>query len=206
MSPEMYEKDANIAHIASSALKDDALLSELLEGLRSKKETFRYNCHKVLMLISEGHGQVLYPKWDYLVEQLSSDNTYWKMSALQILANLTSVDGEGKFEQIFDKYYGLLDDKSMITAAHVAGASSKIVKSKPELEMKITARLLNLDGTHHEPERRDLVKGYAIEAFSEYFDQAKDKEGIIKFVEQQVDAKSPRTRKIAGDFLRRWGG
>jgi hypothetical protein len=104
------------------------------------------------------------------------------MSALQIIANLTKVDTENRFERMFDSYYQLLDDKSMIPAAHVAGNSAKIVRAKPALEARITKRLLDIDKTHHEPERKDLIKGYAIEAFSEYLGVAKNKQDIIEFV------------------------
>ena len=202
---EMSDKDVNIESAANKALDDEQLLSELLDGLKSKKETLRYNCFKVLMLISEGHGGVLYRKWDYFVEQLSSDNTYWRISALQLIANLTRTDSENKFEKIFDKYYALLDDKSMIPAAYIAGASGKIIKAKPELETKITTRLLKIDETHHDPERRDLIKSYAIESFSECFEETKNKKEIIEFVKKQLSSKSLRTRKKAKEFLKKCG-
>lgn len=204
MLPEMSDKNINVGGVAEKALEDTELLSQLLDGLTSKKETFRYNCFKVLMLISQEHGELLYPKWDYFVELLSSDHTYWKLSALQIIANLTKVDTENKFESIFERYYGLLDDKSMIPAAYVAANSGKIVKAKPELEPSITNKLLNIDETHHEAERKDLIKAGAIEAFSEYFEEAKDKDKITEFVKEQLNSTSPKTRKTAKNFLRIW--
>ena len=50
--PEMSDKDVNIEHVAEKALADRELLSEILDGLTSKGETLRYNCHKVLMHVS----------------------------------------------------------------------------------------------------------------------------------------------------------
>ena len=204
MLPEMNDKNVDIEGLAEKALEDGKLLSELVDGLTSKKEALRYNCFKVLMLVSEKRGEALYPRWDYFVEQLNSDNTYRRLSALHLIASLTGVDTENKFEMIFDRYFDLLDDKSIIPAAHVAGASGRIVKAKPKLESSITARLLNIDQTHHDPERKDLIKGYAIEAFSEYFGEASDREKITEFVKQQLNGNSPRTRKLAQDFLQRW--
>ena len=204
MLSEMSDKNVNIESVAEKALKDEKLLSELLEGLKSKKETFRYNCFKVLNLISKEHGDVLYPRWDAFVEQLNSDNTYWKLSGLQIIANLTRVDSENKFEKIFDKYYQLLDDRSMITAIYIASNSGTIVRAKPQLETMITSRLLNIDETHHEPGRKDLIKSGIIEAFSEYFEEANDKRKIIEFVRQQLNSDSPKTRKLAREFMKKW--
>ncbi|MFC2010116.1 hypothetical protein ACFLUL_00870 [Chloroflexota bacterium] len=205
MLPEMNDKNANIQRVAEEALKDAKLLSELLDGLKSKKETFRYNCFKVLDLISEEHGDMLYPEWDTFVEQLNSDNTYWKLSGLQLIANLTKVDTENKFEEIFDRYYHLLDDRSMITAVYIARNSGKIVRTKPELESSITDKLLNIDETHHDPERRDLIKSGVIEAFGEYYELASDKGRIVEFVRHQLDSKSPKTKKLARAFLTRFG-
>ena len=86
----------------------------------------------------------------------------------------------------------------------VAGISGKIAKAKPHLEEKITNKLLSIDKAHHISERKDLIKSYAIESFSEYFEEAKNKKKIIEFVKSQLKSKSPRTRKKAREFLKKW--
>ena len=43
----------------------------------------------------------------FFVNLLSSDNTYHKLSAIRIIANLTKIDTENKFEKIFNRYYDL---------------------------------------------------------------------------------------------------
>ena len=205
MSVEMSKKSLNVKKVAKKALEDDAVLSELLEGVLSKKETIRFNCFKVLLLISEEHPKALSTRWDFFADLLSSPNTYFKYIAIHIITNLTKVDTKSRFEKIFDKFYGLLDDKSIIPASHVAGNSAKIAQAKPKLQTKITNELLAIDKTRHHPERRDLIKGYAIDAFSEYFETAESKKGILEFVKKQTESKSPTTRKKAREFLKRWG-
>ena len=204
MLPEMNNKEVDIETVAEKASANRELLSEILDGLTSKEETLRYNCHKVVMHISETNSRLLYREWDFFLELLSSDNSYRKMSAVQLIANLTKVDTENRFEQIVDKYYGLLDDKSMIVAIYVASNSGGIVRSKPQLEREITNKLLDIDRTHHPEGRKPLIKAGAIEAFDKYFTEATDKERIIAFVKEQQDCDSPKTRKIAQDFLRKW--
>ena len=205
MLAELNSKDADIEAVAERAAADEALVSELLDGLESRNETYRYNCFKVLLLVSEEHGEALYQRWDRFVKLLSSRNTYHRLSALQIMANLARVDTEDRFEAVFDLYFGLLDDPSVIPAAHVARAAGRIANAKPELEPKITDRLLSIDRTHHDPDRRHLIKGYALEAFAEYFEAAGDRDRIVDFVKEQVDGGSPRTRKVARDLLKEWG-
>jgi hypothetical protein len=204
MLAELNKKSINVKKVAKKALEDKAALSELLEGVLSKKEIIRFNSFKVLLLLSEEHPKVLYAKWDFFADLLSSPNTYFKYIAIHIITNFTKVDTESRFEKIFDKFYGLLDDKSVIPASHVAGSSAKIARAKPGLQTKITNKLLAIDKTHHQPERKDLIKGYAIDSLSEFFEESRNKKKILDFVEKQLNARSPRTRKKAKEFLKKW--
>ena len=205
MLPEMDDKDADIEGIAARVLADRELIPELLDGLKSKNETYRYNCHKVLMVISETRGEVLYPAWGYFVEHLGSDNSYHKMSAVLLLASLVRVDTENRFEKIFDKYYGLLDDRSMVVAYYVASSSAKIVRAKPQLQSRITEELLNIDETHHPSGRKELIKTGVIVALDGFIAGSADRARIVEFVRKQQDSESPKTRKAARAFLEKWG-
>ena len=201
---DLYEKDTNIEAIAEQALMDEGLRAGLLEGLYSKDETFRYNCHKVLMHISRENGQLLYPHWDYFCTLLQSTNSYHKMSAVELIVSLVPYDTENRFEGIFDTYCGLLDDRSMVVAVYVAAGSGAIVRAKPALEGAITARLLDIDSTHHPEGRKSLVAAGAIESFNMYFPHALEKEKITAFVKSWLDCSSPKTRKLAREFLGKW--
>ena len=203
MPINLNNKDVDIEAAAQKALKEKDFLDELLENLWSKKETLRYNSHKILLHITERKPQALYSRWDYFVKFLDSDNTYHKLSAVLLIGNLTCADKDNKFEKIFNKYYSLLDDKSFITAAYVCGASGKIANAKPKLQTEITNRLLSIDKTHHIQERIDLVKASIIEAFEQYYEQANNKKRILEFVEKQLNCQSNKTRKKAREFLNR---
>ena len=200
MIPEISNKNINIKSIAEKALANERLLSELLDGLMSKNETLRYNCSKVILFISEERGEALYPKWDFFVTLLDSDNTYWKMSGLQIIASLTRVDADKKFDDIFDKYYHLLGYKGTVVAAHIAANSGKIASARPDLQPRITDKLLSIDKIYA-GKQIDLVKGYIIEAFAVYFEEAENRNKIIEFARNQLNSGSPRTRKQAEHFL-----
>lgn len=205
MLSDLKKKKVNVESLARKALKDKEVLAEILEGLTSRTETIRSNSFKIVLSISEKYPKELYPMWNSFADLLSSDNTYHKYAAIYIMANLTKIDAKNKFEKVFNTYYNLLDDKSVIPAAHVAGNSGKIARAKPKLQTKITNRLLNIDKTHHDPERRDLIKGYAIESFNQYFEEARNKKRILEFAGKQLKSKSPRTKKVAQKFLKEWG-
>ncbi|MGB5932994.1 MAG: hypothetical protein WBH57_08000 [Anaerolineae bacterium] len=202
---DLGKKSVSVESVAVEALEDKEVLSELLEGILSKKDVIRFDSFKVLLLISEEHPEALYPKWDFFEDLLDSDNNYLKYIAIYLIANLTRVDTENRFEQIFNEYYSILDDERTMTAAHLAANSGKIAKAKPKLRSKITNRLLNIDKAHR-GKQKELIKGYAIEAFNGYFAEIKDKEKILEFVKKQLKSKSPRTRKKAREFLKKWEG
>jgi len=203
----LTDKEIDVQSVAGRVLEGEEKLSELLEGVLSRQDTIRYNSFKVLMLLSDEHPELLYPdKWDFFVNLLGSDNTYHRQIGMQIIASLAKVDTEKRFEAIFEDYYDLLDDESVIPAAHLAARSGEIARTKQELAPSITEKLLRIDETHHKPHRKELIKAGAIEAFDEYFEEAEDKESIIRFVKQQLDSESPKTRKAAKRFLEKWHG
>jgi hypothetical protein len=187
---------------AEMALKDEKVLQELLDGVLPKKDAVRYGSFKALNILSEKHPEKLYGKWDFFADLLRSDNTHHKYIAIYIIANLTRADAENKFEKLFEAYYGLLGDKSVIPPAHVAVNSGKIALAKPKLEAEITSRLLDIDKTVQR--HKDLVKASAIEAFEAYFEKSKDQARIIEFVKAQLNCESPKTREKAKAFLKKW--
>jgi hypothetical protein len=187
------------------ALSDERALREILGGVVSKDDTYRYNCFKVLLQISEDHPMILYPAWDYFVGLLGSSNSYHRSIGLQIIANLTKVDDGTRFDTIFDQYFGLLDDEKVVTARYLAQSAGRIVRAKPHLQARITERLLGIEGTHHAQGRKDLIKADIIQSFEEFFEDSRDKEEILAFVEKQLGCSSPKTRKAAKAFLNKYG-
>ena len=79
---------------------------------------------------------------------------------------------------------------------------SKRLETKPNLQTKITNRLLNIEKTH-KGKQIELIKAYTIEAFNEYFEESSDKNKILDFVEAQLESESPKTRKLAKEFLKK---
>jgi hypothetical protein len=196
------KKSTNPETLAQMALKDETVLQEALDGVLSKKDVVKQNSFQALNFLSEKHPEKLYDKWDFFANLIHKGNAFHKYIAIYIIANLTKADAENKFEKIFDAYYRLLSDKSVIPAAHVAVNSGKIALAKPKLQAEITNRLLDIDNTVKR--HKDLVKASAIEAFDAYFEKSKDQLKIIEFVKAQLICESPKTRQKAKEFLRKW--
>jgi hypothetical protein len=201
MQYDFDNKNINIESTAQKAITDEKLLGELIENLKSKKDTIRENSFNTLLFMSENHPEVLYPRWDYFAGMIDSDNAFWKHMAVRLIANITKVDIQDKFDIILNKYFDLLND-SVIVAGHVTANSGKIAKAKPQLQTKITNKLLNIDRTTQK--HKDLIKAGAIKSFDEYFEESQDKKRIMNFVKKQLNSESPKTRKTAKAFLEKW--
>ena len=204
MIEALFDKQADIDKAVEQAIEDNKLITELVDGLTEKNEDYRYNCSKALHVIARTQAALIYPYWDKLVALMPSKNAYHRMSAVNHLSYLAEVDTENKFEKIFDAYYALLDDPSVIVAIYVAQASGKIAAAKPNLALKITNRLLDIDKTHHLPSRKALIKAGIIESFDNYIESYPGKAAMLDFVKKQIDSDSPKTRNLAKAFIKKW--
>ena len=190
--------------IADDVLKGNVPLVKILEKVNPKVGEQEYNTNgTALKFISEQNPKLLYSNWDFFHNLLKSKNNYLKMHALYIIANLCLVDKEGKFDLMFEDFFDLLDCDSLMIANHTALVLGKIAKIKPKMREKITAQLFNIDSTHWEPKRKDLIKSYVIKAFKEYFELTKNQEEIYEFVANQLNTGSPSTNKEAANFLKK---
>ncbi len=196
------EKNMDFEALAREALNNDDLFSELKEGVLSKNNNVRQNSFKALQFLAEEYPEFLYSEWDLFPEMLHSSNNFHKYIAIYILASLTSVDKDKRFEEIFDDYYGILAGDKAMTASHVALNSSVIAHNKPELRSRIVDTLMRIDEIH-QGKQKELIKAYAIEAMGKIYPEAEDKELIENFIKSQVDSKSPKTRNMAQCFLER---
>jgi hypothetical protein len=188
--------------LVKKAMEDEEFRQSLINNLTSKEEQPRYESFLALMEVSEKRPELFFSNWEFLVQLLSSKNTYHRSVAIQLLANLTRVDKENKFEQIYDTYFDLLKDKSMVIIGAIARVSGKIAKFKPKLREDITNKLFQLAKTSHE--HADLVKSYIIEGFNICFEDIEDKSRIVEFVKKQLNSQSPKTKKMAKEFLKKW--
>lgn len=194
--------DSEKEKIAKKALKDKKYMQNLIENLCENCDK-RWPSFQVLNYISEKYPKPLYDKWEYFAELFRSGNSYTKYATIYILANMTKVDKENKFEKLFDDYFGEIETNRTVTAAQVAYNAGKIAKAKPYLQGKIIEKLFEIDKVH-KGKQKELIKGYVISTFTEYYNDFKDKEKIKNYVKDQLNSKSPATKKRAKDFLIKW--
>jgi hypothetical protein len=198
--------DEKARHLASEALAKGEVLSELLQRVQSKDDRVRYANFTALMFVIDEQPALLYGEWGRFVDLLHSDNAYHRYIATYLLAGLTKADVENRFERILPEYLRLLEDQSVMVAAHAAGNAARIIQAKPELEPRITGKMLGVDKTHQTSSHKELIKGYIIESFIQYYPHAQQKKKILEFTRKQLKSRSPRTKKMAKKFLEKTAG
>jgi hypothetical protein len=202
------QRGADVSGVANSVIKQPELIAELVEALQAEKGTAKYGYEKVLRLVSERRPDLIYPHFDFFAGLLDCDNNFLKWGAIMTIANLTSVDGRGRFEEIFEQYYAPIPGPAMITAANIIGSSPRIVRAKPRLVGPITQEILKVRKAKYEshgkpsPECRNVAIGHAIEAFDQFFDRIEEQDTVIRFVKLQLKNMRKQVVKRAERFLR----
>lgn len=195
---------AQLFHIVETNF---GLVPELLRGTNSSKATVRYGCGKVLMDLSEKHPDMLYPYMDSFIELLDNEHRILKWNAMAIIANLTKVDIDLRFDANFCKYYGFLSNEYMVTVANVVKNSAKIAIEKPHLTEKIINELLkvqNLKLTPHLTEECKLViTELALKTFNIVFDQIEAKDKVLAFAQKHINSSRVALREEAQKIIKK---
>jgi hypothetical protein len=201
-------KEISKAQLLELAEANFSLIPTIIEGTSSSKATIRYGCSSVLSNLSDLHSDKLYPYFDSFNTLLDSKFRPLLWNGLSILANLTAVDSQRKFDIIFERYYGNLGSEYMVTVANVVVNSARIVSSKPYLADRVAVELLkvkNLRLTSHLTEEcTRVIAQKAIETFNTLMKYCKDKEPLLVFAQSHLDSTRGSLRKEAQQFIKKW--
>jgi hypothetical protein len=184
----------------------------LFEIIRTDRGAVKYHCEKIIRICSENNPSLVYPYFDEIVGLLDSPNNFLKWGAITTLANLTAVDAERRFDAVYDRYFDLLNADSMITASNVVDNAWKIIRSFPDREPDITARLLAVQGNTYlnkgkpSPECLNIVLGNVLDCFSKYFTLSQSQDRMLEFAAAQLENHRRTVAKRAALFIKKFGG
>ena len=208
LTEALVDKSLTKQDLLNKVKEDFTLVPFLIKGVSSSKAAIRYGCSKVLMDFSEEYPEQLYSYMDSIISLLDSKFRILKWNAFAIIANLTKVDIDNKFDAIFEKYYSFLDDDYMVTVANVVGNSSIIAEAKPNLIARITNELLKVQdlstGPHLTEECKRVIVQGTIKTFDSFFDRIEEKDKVLSFVRLYIDSPRKKLRNMAQTFLEKW--
>ena len=192
----------------NNVIEDKTILDSLFDIVATETSSIKYVCTKIIRMVSEKEPELIYPYFEILAKWIHHKNSFIKWDGIIILSNISAVDDENKFKDIYQDYFALIQDPQMITASNVVGNAWKIVLAKPELENDITKRLLKVPNTVYlrkgnpSPECNYIVCGQVLECFDHYFNSSENQSEMINFAKEQLNSKRKSVVKIAEKFLK----
>jgi hypothetical protein len=181
----------------------DSLRSAIASLFSKGPEKFK--TAKVLMALSETNPEVLYPIFDSVAGLLETDNKIIRWSAIAMIANLASVDREGRIDRLIDLYLAPIPGPVMITAGNTMRGATTIAASHKHLADKIVQAMLQVEHGHYQTEEcRNIAIGHAIKALSSLAPELQRSERVIDFVTRQTQNSRASTRKMAEQYLKKY--
>lgn len=190
-----------------AVIRSPDLIAQLLEIVRCEKGSLKFRCSKIIRLTAECQPQLVYPFFREVTSWLDHPCSFIRWDGILTLGLLLAVDTEGLFGGIYERYFGLIDDASMITAGNVIGQVGRIIRTHPEFEPDLTARLLRVANNIYlyqgqpSPECWNIVCGFVIDCFAEYWSLASQKPAMLAFAASQSHNPRPAVAKKAIRFL-----
>jgi len=197
----------NFSRAEQDVASDPARIRDLLDFIDSDKGSTKFTAEKILRNLSVSQPALLYPYFDAIVSWLDSPNAFIQWGGIFVLGNLVMVDVDRKFPSVFERFFALLNQPAMITAANVAATSPAIIRHHPELEPEITRRLLAVTANTYyrknqpSPECKNILLGHVLDSLDRYYDQAKAQDQILDFARALTDNSRAAVARRARKFL-----
>lgn len=191
--------------LAEDVIRKPEQLADIFHGLNSAKAGTKYGSEKILRLISERKPDLLYPHIDFFIGNLECENSFFRLGAIYVLANLAAVDSNNKINTIFEKYFEPISGPTLIAAANVIAGGARIALAKPALTEKIIRELLKVETAHYKTDEcRNIAIGKTLESFGNFFNQVVSKRPVLEFVKRQLENPRKATQKKATLFCKKY--
>jgi len=202
---ELNTKNPNFSQIQAWLTVYPDELPFLIANLKSNEDTQRFNSFMLAQKIAQDEGTLLYPYWQDLAAMLKDSNNFYRSIAIQILAALCPIDQDNKFELIKEDYFAHFHSGSIMTIRYLIQSTPAIFLAKPNLRPYLMNILLHIEKhVNLKPERIDLLKNDILIIFEDIWEKIEDKEPLIAFAEKAIQAQSPKTKKQAREFIKKY--
>ncbi|WP_321423335.1 hypothetical protein [uncultured Methanobacterium sp.] len=200
---KISDKNFNKEGFVEKVLNDSKIRDDIVQLMLNHRKIMVYHhSYSVISQASQMRPELFYHYWDDFAVLLDHPNSYHRDFGLVLLANLTTVDKENKFLNVFNDYYSHINDEKFMTARKCVQNTAKILESESELTEDITDILLDVDKKcDFALKQKALLKSDIIELFYKFHKQINDKEQVNEFVKEELNSVSPKTRKVAKKYM-----
>ncbi len=203
LNSKIADKNVDINKYVQMITVDAQLRDKIVHMMLSDRNIMvYYHSYYIIGKASEERPDLFYNYWGDFVSLLDHRNSYHRNFGLTLIANLTKVDKENKFLQIFDNYFKCINDAKFMTASKCIQNTAKILANKEKIRKPIINILLDVDNQCDFPEKQKaLLKSSIIDVFDKIYNEIDDKKRIKEFVKAELNSISPKTKKTAKNFI-----
>jgi hypothetical protein len=203
---EISVKDVDVDKFVQLAVSNDRVRDEIVKQMVTHPHIMvYYHCYYVVDKASRQRPDLFYSYWPEIAALLQHPNSYHRDFALTVIANLTQVDQGDLFAGIYDDYFAHVNDDKFMTGQCCIQNSVKIFRHKPELRERIIALLLDVDHLCTYTEKQKAVlRADILDVFDEVYEQVRDKIGVNAFIKDSISSISPKTRRRAKEFVKKY--
>lgn len=203
---EISDKNVDVDKFTNIIIEDELMRGEIVKQLlTNKKIMVYYHCYYIVAKASELKPYLFYHYWDEFALLLNHQNSYHRDIGLTIIANLTKIDDDNLFNNIFEEYLKHINDEKFMTAQCCVKNIGKIVKYKNDLAESIIDILLDIDSRCDYPEKQlELLKHGVLEVFERKYLESNNKKRINSFIKTTANSISPKTKKKAKQLIKKY--
>jgi hypothetical protein len=204
---EISAKDFDRDEFVHTAILEAQVRDEIVKLMVTNADIMvYYHCFYVVSQASQERPELFYKYWPAIAPLLDHENSYHRDFALNILANLTQVDKDHLFPDLYESYFAHLHDQKFMTARCCVQNAAKVMRNLPELRDKLVALLLDLENRCRYPaKQKALLKHDVLVILDEVYEGQAHKENLIRFIRTEVKSLSPKTRNKAQELARKYG-
>lgn len=162
-----------------------------------------YHGYYILSRATEIKPRPFYEFWKGFEELLGHKNSYHRDIGLNILANLSGVDEQDCFDDVFEDYFRHLYDEKFMTACCCIENVKVVLSHRSDYTSRVVPILLEHRKHSPYPEKQEaLMESDILEVFEQVYASYPEKEQIKAFIVRACDSISPKTRKYAKRLLK----
>ncbi len=196
------DENVDIGQFVELVICDGRTRDEIIKQMLTNPDIMvYYHCYSIVSKASEDKPELFLQYWHEIASLLKHKNSYHRDIALTVIANLTQVDRDNLFSEIFQDYFEHIHDNKFMTGQCCVQNSLKIIKNKCGLKDQILALLLDVDNRCTYTERQKaLLKCDVLEVLDQVYAGVSDKNGADAFIRACINCASPKTRRKAKEL------
>ncbi len=207
LTQAIADPDFELDAFVQLALRDADTRTEIAhQMLENPNIMVYYHCYYVAAKASQTQPELFIHFWPQIAALLRHPNTYHRDFALGLLANLTQVDQDDRFADLFDVYFERLRDERITIGKSCVQNSLKIIQNQPQYKNRILDLLFDIDRQCAYPEKQlELLKSDVLNVLAEIPLAGDYKMKADAFIRACGSSASPTTRRRARELVKRLG-